>query len=239
MAVHIEEFVKELSELYKKAETKEAYEETIKRGGEIKTAIEISVLYPSYFAEYYLLLKFPSSRKDRCRFADRMGWLYATAKDPDNRVAMLYLRSEIASNLLGDQENARWCNDEIDKIISSEKVSLAAVLKHINSKGTVEMVEKNWREAVKIFSEIERFPEEVLRQPENLGHAANIINNLGISYIRSGIDIGKGRKNLLIARDYYLREKTPSKKHLESIRNRLREADEADERKLKMLEHEE
>jgi len=227
------EAARELSALYEKAKTEDEYKEIVRRGEEIKNTlegefpdIEISVLYPSYFAEYYSLLKFPSSRKDRYRFADRMGWLCATAKDPDNRVKMFYLRAEIASNLLGDQENANWCNNEINKIISSEKVSIASILRHINSRGTVEMAENNWREAVKIFSEIERFPEDILKRPENLRHTANITNNWGASLIRGDIDLPKGREKLLIARELYLQEEVPPEKHLEGIKNRLREADE-------------
>ena len=58
------ESVKELSVLCDKAKTKEGYREIIRKREGIETALEedpsdvkISVLYSSYFAEYYLFLK--------------------------------------------------------------------------------------------------------------------------------------------------------------------------------------
>ena len=233
MSVHTKEFAKDLSMLYEKAKTEEGYQEAIRRGTKVKTElvgefpdITASVILPYYWAKYYLFLKFPSSRKDKTDLLDEVEQMFSQVKDPDNKVALLYLESVILSNLLGGQKRAKWRIFAIGKIISEEKVSIASTLKPINASGLKEMAEKNWTEAARIFSEIERFPESVLRQPENLRHAANTINNWGASLIRGDIDIAKGREKFLIAKDYYLREEVPSEKHLGGIEGRLREADE-------------
>ncbi|MEA1936699.1 MAG: hypothetical protein U9N04_01135 [Patescibacteria group bacterium] len=233
MTVHIKEFAEKLSELYKKAKTREEYEEVIGRGTEIETAlvgefpdITAPIISPFYWARYYLLLKFPSSKRERVDFFLEVDQMFSQVKDPDNRVALLYLKSVILSNLLNDQRGARWCIIAISKIISEGKISIASILRHINARVIKEMVDKNWSEAAKISEEIGIFPEDILRQPENLGHAANVLNNWGASLVRGDIDIVLGREKLLIAKDYYLREEVPSEKHLDGIKNRLREADE-------------
>ena len=240
METRTAELAEELSKLYGKAKTKEEYEEVIRRGKEIRTMLEgefpdtiASVLLSFYWAKYYLILKFSSLGKDRMLkstsridFFCELEKMLSQIKDPDNRVALLYLESVILSNLLGDQNGAEKYIISIDEIISEEKVSIASVLRFINSRIVKEMADKNWSEAVEISKEIERFPKEILEQPENLRHSANIFNNRGASLVRGDIDIAKGRENLLIARGYYLREIVLSEGHLDGIKNRLREADE-------------
>ena len=235
METRTAELADELSKLYGKAKTVEEYEEVIGREYVIEEMLQgefpdirASVLLPSYWAGYYHLLKFPTSSadEDRYEFLSKIRNVRLYLKDPDNKVALLYLDSVVLSNLLNDQKSAEWCIFGINKIISEEKVSIASVLRFINSGVVNEMADKNWSEAVEISKEIERFPEEILKQPENLRHAANITNNWGASLIRGDIDIAKGREKLLIAKDYYLREEVPSEGHLEGIKNRLREADE-------------
>ena len=112
--VHTEEFAKELSELYNKAKTKEEYEEVIRRGEEIRIMLEgefpditAQVLLPSYWAEYYDLLKFPSSSadEDKQEFLSTIRNVRLYLKDPDNKVALLYLESVVLSNLLNDQNS--------------------------------------------------------------------------------------------------------------------------------------
>ena len=227
-----QELADELSMLYEKAKAKEEYEEVIKKGGKIEIMlgegpdIKVSTQLPSYWAKYYLLLKFPSSSADEDRhdFAFEIESVYTYLTDPDNKVALLYLESVIWSNLLNDQEQAGQLTDKMNRIISSEKVSLASVLRHINARGLKEMAGRNWPEAVKTFNEIGRLSETELRQPENLRHAGNIINNRGASKIRGNLDITRGIDDLFEAKSFYLREDQPSQKHLEGLKNRLREA---------------
>jgi len=231
--------IEELSVAYNKAQTKEEYKEVVKRGKEIEALLSkeesfgtiAPIILPAYWAKYYLLLKFPAPTEimDKFEFASKIRTDSFFIADPDTKIAFLYLESvawNMVSGLMYDQKRARECTATINKIISEGKVSVASILRYINSGIVKEMADKNWREAVIISKEIEKFPKEIIEQPKNLRHSANIINNRGASYIRGDIDIVKGRKSLLIAKDYYLREKVPSKNHLDGIKNRLREADE-------------
>lgn len=231
----IKNLADKLSTLYEKAKTQEEYEHVIKEEKTASVNLEgksfdliLPMLLPSFWAEYYLSLKFPSSSVliNKGDFIYRVQDTLSQLKNPDNKVALLYLESVIWSNLLNNQENSNWCNREIETILLNEKVSLASTLRFINSRGLKEMAGKNWQETIGIFDEIEKFPKEALKQPENLRHTANIFSNLGASYIRGNIDIVEGIKNLLIAKEYYLQEKEPPEKHLEGLQNRLGEATE-------------
>ena len=227
----------ELSELYNKAKTQKDYEKVVMKGDNsnnvnldnVGSADSILlILLPSFWAEYYLSLKFPLSSVlvDEQNFLHRVQNTLSRLKNPDNKVALLYLESVIWSNLLNNQENSDRCNREIEKIILSEEISLASILKSINARVIKEMADENWPEAVKISKEIEVFSKEILRHAENLRHTANIFSNWGASLIRGNIDVDEGREKLLVAKDYYLREEVPPEGHLEGIKNRLREADE-------------
>lgn len=235
METRTAELADELSKLYNEAKTKEEYGEVMKRGEEIKDMLQgeypditASVLFSSYWAGYYDLLKFPTSSADENRheFLSKIRNVRLYLKDPDNKVALLYLESVVLSNLLGDQKSADWCIFGVSKIISEEEVSIASILRFINSRVVKEMADKNWNEAVEISKEIERFPKRILEQPENLRLAGHIFSNRGASYIRGDIDIDEGREKLLIAKGLYLQEKVPPENHLTGIKNRLREADE-------------
>ncbi|MCK4591977.1 hypothetical protein KAT63_00885 [Candidatus Parcubacteria bacterium] len=236
-----QELADKLSELYEKATTKEEYEKVVKEGGEIKVVIgedpdmKVSTRLSSWWAEYYLHLKFPTSSADEDRhdFAFKIESIYTYLTDPDNKVALLYLESVIWSNLLDDQKQAGQLIDKMNRIISSEKVSLASILRHINSRGLKKMAEKNWLEAVEIFSEIGKLSHTELQRPENLRHTGNIINNMGTSKIRSGFDVTGGINDLFEAKSFYLREDQPSQKHLEGLRNRLGEATKKLEERMK------
>jgi len=232
----LESLVAKLSAAYNKARTKEDYEKVVIIGnevvanmsGETSDMIVINAL-PAGWARYYYLLKFFSPEERKEGVTNLLGWiegLLSSVEDPENKVALLYLKSVILSYLVGNQIDANWCIVSISKIISRKGVSIASTLELINASGIAEMSQKKWREAVNAFSEIERFQVKVLRQPENLRYAANILSNLGASYVRGDISIIDGKEYLLIARDYYLQEELPPKKHLEGIKNRLREAEE-------------
>ena len=228
----IDRYSAELYKLCNEAKTKEGYEEAIKEGEKIRSIpilggeTEKVVRIPTYWAKYYLLLKYSSSLEEKKAFALEIENIYTFLTDPNNKVALLYLESVIWSNLLNDQERAGQLTDKMNRIIASESVSLTSILRLITSRIVKEMADENWPEAVKISKEIEVFPREILRHAENLRHTANIFSNWGASLIRGNIDVDKGRKNLFVAKDYYLREEAPPKGHLEGIENRLREADE-------------
>lgn len=237
-----QELFDRLSELYEKATTEEEYNEVVEKGGERKIMlgedpdIKVSIQLPSYWAEYYLFLKFPNSFKDiqdRFDFVSEIESVYTHLTDPDNKVALLHLESVIWSNLLNNQENSDWCNREIETILLNEEVSLVSILRYINARGIKEMAAKNWSEAVKIFNEIGVLSITALRQPENLRHAGNIFNNRGASKIRGSINITGGVDDLFEAKSFYLREDQPSQKHLEGLRNRLREATKKLEERMK------
>lgn len=126
--------------------------------------------------------------------------------------------------MLKNQEKAKWCIEEMNKIIFEGKVSVAAFLKMINSAGNKEMDTQNYGRAVKIFDGINKISQEVLEKPENILYTANIINQRGASKIRGRIDIKDGVADLTFALDLYLKQEPVPLKHIEGIRNRLKEA---------------
>ncbi len=228
---------KELAELYSKAKTKKEYENLMnlsRRYANALTAHMVSpnavvlAVFPGYWAEYHLFDKFPAgfTEEDIKKFVRKIQAvrLRLMVSDADNKVALLYLESNIWSHLLNDQEKAEQYIKEMDEIISQGKVSTASILKMINSAGNKEMDAKNWTRAIKIFDEINKFPQEVLEKPENLLYATNIINQRGASKSRGDIDVVDGIKDLVTALDYYLKQIPVPMKHIEGIRNRLKEA---------------
>lgn len=225
----------ELPELYGKARTKEEYKKVVELreiyANTLKANLAtpdtvVSIVLPGYWAEYYYLLKFPAdvTEEDKDDFMKMIDMLVLQTKDSSVKAELLYLESVAWSHLMDNQENADWCNDEFKKLVSEGKVSITQVLKGINSRVIKEMDAKNWQDAVKIGDEIKRFSEEVINQQENIGAAANIINNRGASKVRGDIDIVDGTKDLVTALDYYLKQVPVPMKHIEGIRNRLNEA---------------
>lgn len=228
----------ELHALYQKALTKEEYKKAVALTDKCSVTLRASrespdtiveTILDGLWSEYYLLLKFPEMIKDKAvennrNFMVKVEELIRRVVEPANKAELLYLVSAVWSHLLNDQENAEWCNRDLQKLISYGKVSVALILKGINSRVIKEMDAKNWQGAIKIADEINQFSKEVIEQPENIGAAANIINNRGASKIRGDIDIKDGIKDLVTALDYYLKQTPVQMKHIEGIRNRLTEA---------------
>lgn len=231
----IEKMSNELSTLYGKARTKEEYEKVVELRERYTNTLKANLatpdkvvltILPGYWAEYYFLLKFPAdvTEEDKDNFMERIDMLELQTKDPSVKAELLYLEGVAWSHLMHNQENADWCNEEFKKLVLAGKVSIAQILKGINSRVIKEMDAKNWQGAVKIGDEIKGFSEEAITQPENIGAAANIINNRGASKIRGDINTKDGIKDLVTAMDYYLKQEQVPIKHIEGIRNRLMEA---------------
>jgi hypothetical protein len=116
----------------------------------------------------------------------------------------------------------------MDKMIEEGKVGLIEMFRLINAKGLKFYGERDFKEAVNAFSEIETYPTE----PKNLDDetkqiTGHVLNNWGMVLIRGDIDPREGKKLLEKARDsYYMKMKTPPTMHLDGINNRLREAEE-------------
>ncbi len=232
----IDKMSNELSMLYSKARTKEEYEKVVEQRNTYEAALKangvspntvVLKVLPGYWAEYYLMLKFPTefTEEDKDRFMmEKMRTLEWEASDSTVEAEVLYLQSVAWSHLMNDQEIAELCNSKFEELISAGKVSLTQILKGINSRIIREMDSKNWQSAVRTGDEIKRFSEEVIEQPENVGPAANIINNRGTSKIRGDINIKDGIKDIVTALGYYLKQIPVPMKHIEGIKNRLTEA---------------
>lgn len=233
----IKKITKELADLYVKAKTREEYENLMNLSRRCADKLQahmvflsaiIIAVFPGYWAEYHLFDKFPAgfTKEDINKFAEKIKAirLRLTENDLECKVALLYLESNIWSHLLFDQEKARWCVEEMEKIISKGKVSTASVLKMINSAGNKEMDAGNYFRAVGIFNRINKFSQEELEKPENLLYTANIINQLGAAKIRGNINIKEGLEDLTTALSCYLKLEPVPVKHLGGIANRLKEA---------------
>lgn len=227
------EMKEEVSALYNKARTKEEYEEAINcsiRHSQTLASLKessdtiVSTLLDGYWAEYYILLKFPATEGGKDAFVAMIRNLRYRVKDQDNYAQLLYLEAVTQSHLLHNKENADILNEEMQKMVLSRKVSVPLTLKWINSRVIDEMDAKNWEGAVEVACEIGQFSKEIIEQPENIGPATNIINNRGASKIRGDIDVKDGIKDLVVAMDYYLKQQPVPMKHIEGIKNRLTEA---------------
>lgn len=228
----------EMHALYQKALIKEEYEKAVSSADKCRIILRASgessdtivpVVLDGLWSEYYILLKFPEIIKDEAaenngNFIEKIERLISHVAEPANKAELLYLASVAWSHLLNNPNNSGRCNNEFEKLVSAGKVSVAQILKGINSRVIKEMDAKNWPGAVQIADEVNRFTKEVIKQPENIGPAANIFNNRGASKIRGDIDIEGGIKDLVIAFDYYLNQEPVPMKHIEGIRNRLMEA---------------
>lgn len=171
--------------------------------------IAVPILISPYWTEGYLLLDLPaiSAADDRVHnFLSKIRNICSCLEDIGNKEVLFHLESIILNNLSNDQNQREWCVIDISKIISGEKASVVPTLIMISAGGKMKMAERNWVEAVKIFSRIKIFPKEVLEQFENMELTADIFRDLGISKIR-GDDAIEGEKDLLTAEDYYLRKK--------------------------------
>ncbi len=228
----------ELHALYQKALIKEEYEKAVELTGKSIVTLGasrespdtiVATVLDGLWSEYYLLLKFPEIIEDEALenndcFIEKVESLLNQVVESTNRAELLYLASVAWSRLLGDQENAESCNLVLQDLISSGKVSVALILKGINSRGIKEMTVKNWLEAEKIFSEIDPFYVLTLKEEENLLPTANILNNRGASLIRGNIDPVLGAIFLLDAVGFYSRLDSPPAKHFQGLVNRLQES---------------
>lgn len=232
------QMAKEVSGLYAKAQTKAEYENLMylsRKYADVLTAHMVllneilPVIFSGYWAEYHLFDKFSSgfTEEDIKKFAKKIGMLRSrlTKGDTDdNMVALLYLESNIWSHLLNDQEKAKQCIAEMNRIISRGKISIASILKMINSAGNKEMDAKNWARAVEIFDRINKYSQEILEKPENILYAANIFNQRGASKNRGKIDPIEGATDILLAAHYYSQQAVPAAKHFGGLPNRLQES---------------
>jgi len=235
VAEDIKKMSDELSALYSKARTKEEYEKVIRLrelyANTLKANIAspntvVSTVLPGDWAEYHLYDKFPEgfTDEDMKRFAGEIEALRYSMIDADTKVALLYLESNIWSHLLHNQEKAKWCVEEMDRIISQGKVSTASILKMINSAGNKEMDTKNWTRAVEIFDGINKFSQEILGRSDNLLYTANIINQRGASKNRGKMNPIEGAVDILQAAVYYSLQNEPPAKHFAGLPDRLRES---------------
>lgn len=229
----LKEMKKEVSELYKKARIKEEYEKVVNLTTRYAITIAslhessdvvVSTLLDGYWAEYYLLLKFPSTEERKQRFLEMIKNLRGRVEDIVNQAELVYLLSVAWSHLFHDQEQADRFGTEMKKLVLRGKVPEVLILKWINSRVIDKMDSKDWRNAIEIANEIGGFTGKIVEQPENIGAAANIINNRGASKVRGDIDIEDGIKDLVTALDYYFKQTPVPIKHIEGIKNRLMEA---------------
>ena len=144
-------------------------------------------------------------------------------KKPELKVAYGYLLEVIVVELLEDFKEAARMEVEIKEIVTETR-NMVSILRTINALGIKEMKEGNFKGAVTTFNDMIRFEDDIAE--DAFRHAGNILNNQGAAKIRGNIDPIGGARDLISAAIYYLRESEPPRKHLEGIRNRLREAKE-------------
>lgn len=236
MSEQVNQIIKELNELYKKAKTKEDYEKAIQKGKVLLDELEkehwegIAKGLNYLWGRYYKLLKFAPEgeafEKELTKLLQDIEDLYHNISDSETKIEIIYLQSVSYSNLAKNIEYAEYLNGKMKRLIQEGDLPPSSKLRLINSIGLKEMAEKNWAKAVEIFSEINNFSMEELSTIENPDTVANIFSNLGASYVRGDINVTKGRENLLKAESYCLKAVTPSEKHLQGIKNRLREVEE-------------
>lgn len=228
VAKKVEQLTKELNELYAKATTKEDY----RKAAEITLTIAeflndneeiISKTIKGWWARYYELLKFVKDSAEKKLFVERIEFWYGKITNPEIKVNFGYLYATALSSLADNTEKAEKINQEI-KILAEKTGNTSLILQTINSRGIKEMAAKNWEEAVKIFSELDPFYTETLKEQENLLPTANIFNNRGASLIRGGIDPVSGATYLLYAAGFYSRQELPPAKHFKGLPDRLKEA---------------
>ncbi len=228
----------ELHALYQKALTKEEYGKAVELSGKSIVTLGasrespdtiVATVLDGLWSKYYLLLKFPETIEDEAienndNFIEKIEGFINQVVEPTNKAELLYLASVIWSHLLNDQENAEWCNAELQKLISSGEVSIAQILKSINARLIKEMGAKNWKAAVDIADEINKFSENVITHSENIATAANILNNRGASKNRGRMNPIEGAIDLLLAAIYYSRQDEPPARHFKGLPDRLRES---------------
>ena len=225
----IEMKIVELDNLYSKATSEEDYLRVMKRADELKSQMEregknneeiAEAIYNGLFGNYYWVKKFSHTSGDISALRTKVELWYDEIGGDELKIKYGYLLAVILSELNDDFTEADKIRSEVRGLVekSGEVVS---GLRLINADGLNQMRLGLYREAIKTFSAIDKYGEI---SSEAFRHAGNIWNNRGAANIRGGIDTIEGARNLLTAADYYLREPEPPRKHLEGLRNRLREA---------------
>lgn len=223
-----EEEKKKINTLYNKAVTEKDYEEIVEKASDLQLEmIEENVDYMleatlnGWWSYYYLVRKFRRTKESIKDLHDMISCFYSKATKAEVKISYGYLLSVILSELKGDVVEANRINAVLDKM-ARKSGGMVSMLRVINARGIGEMKEANFEEAVEVFDEIRQFkdiPEEAFR------HAGNIINNRGASKIRGDINPIDGLMDLIVAaKEYYLKEKEVSLKHIEGIINRVNEA---------------
>lgn len=234
----IDEKIKEINEFYKTA-TPESYLEAIKKGIELETLLGLEEKFykfapkmiNSYWANYYLALKYAEmvSGYGKDYLIKKIRDIISHLSEPTEIFPFLYLWSVAESNLQPyDFKEADRLDLLMDKMIKEGKVGLIEIFRLTNARGLKLYAEKDFKEAVKAFSEIEMYPTD----PKNMNDetkqiAGHVFNNWGMVLVRGDIDPQEGKTLLIKARDkYYMNMTTPPEVHLGGIKNRLLEAEE-------------
>ena len=226
-----EERIKEIDSLYGKAVKRQEYEILADKTGTLelemkdtdKSVDEIgAAIYNGLFGDYYLVRKFIKTKENIEWIKKKVARYYSEIKEPSLKVKYGYLLTVIVSELEENFDEVKKIEKEIREI-ASKTGNTASIFREINARGLQKMKEKDFGGAVKVFNEINDF-EEILK--EDFRHAGNISSNRGAAKIRGDIDAIDGARDILLAADYYLQEEKPPRKHLDGLRNRLREAGE-------------
>ena len=227
-----EEMRKELDTLYGGAVSEEDYLQVIAKVDELddqmwtenKDVNEIAeAIYNGLFGNYYWVRKFACTSAEISIVRARVELWYKeidAGKKPELKTKYGYLLAVILSELADDFVEAGKIRNDI-RGIAEKSGDISSILRLINADGLNQVRLGLYNEAIKTFGAIEDYGEI---PPEAFRHAGNILSNRGAANIRGGIDALAGAQDLLKAANYYLREKEPSRKHLQGVMNRFREA---------------
>ncbi|MCK5476262.1 MAG: hypothetical protein KAI71_06840 [Candidatus Pacebacteria bacterium] len=225
-----DKIAEEINNLYAKAKTRDEYKLVAEMSEEVAALLSnneeiISKTINSWWAQYYLFLKFDENYNARKLFVEKIARWYKVLEKPENIVKFGYLYVTAVANLTPGIYNREIIevNAQI-KDVAEKTGNSSLILQAINSRGVKEMVDKNWLKAEEIFSEINPFYMLTLKEANNLLLAANILNNRGATLIRGDINAVLGAIFLLDAAEFYSRLDQPPAKHFQGLVNRLEES---------------
>jgi len=225
-----DKIAKEINALYARATTEDDYKLVAEKSEEIADLLSdneaiISKTINSWWAQYYLFLKFDKNLNARTDFVAKIAKWYKVLEKPENIVKFGYLFVTAVGNLTPDiyKQEIIEVNVQI-KDLAEKTGNSTLILQAINSRGVKEMADKNWLKAEEIFSEIDPFYILTLKQKKNLLLAANTLNNRGSTLIRGNINPVLGAIFLLDAAGFYSRLDQPPAKHFQGLINRLEES---------------
>ena len=228
----IDEKRKELDTLYGKAVSEEDYLQVMELGDNLKNQMMgagkrnykiAEAIYGGFFGSYYWIKKFANTTLNVDGIKTQVAFFYEeidATKNPELKIKYGYLLAVILSELADDFAVAEEVRKEMREI-AEKSGDISSILRLINADGLNQVRLGLYNEAIKTFGAIEDYGEI---PPEAFRHAGNILSNRGAANIRGGIDALAGAQDLLKAANYYLREKEPSRKHLQGVMNRFREA---------------